>query len=1379
QLAAAAAAEAEENNAVEVRREKVSDVVSSESPDDVALPSEQKDDAEQNECAPVSTGEADSQEDKAQDGIAEQDSRQQEDMENQKSTSDTETTGAEDAAGSSTTAPSEVEEPKQPRASSPSAPSAKAASTPSPKASTSSSSNLMTYKTSSSTWLDPPTPSSSSRGPRWSKFRNSSPGWRGEDLEDFRHTLGAMQAVGIAREHTKKIFDAIAAVLHLRSVEFDSCCFLKTSSAGGNSTADADEQEGALDEGGTSAGASRNSKFLIRGGSSPSKLLMGGDQNYEEDEQDLTTHLGPPPNRLAGGGAASSLHSINKKLPTSASHPAAMNAGIMGTTGKGAGVAASLANGNASSTASSSSRVDLVTCKNPEQLQLVETLLGVQDLANALCHKVIGCRGEQVKSHLRLEQVLDNRDSLARHLYGLVFNDIVAQANACISCKSSSSSPNTERSASGGEDGRPECSLKTDDQQQQLPAPLQGSLFIGVLDIFGFECFLHNSYEQLCINYANERLQQFFNHFVFLLEESLYHREQVPWDPVDFPDNRLSLELLQEKVTGVFHVLDEECMVVRGSDQGLVNKLTKVHSDHPRFQVVKLDRSAFVVKHFAGDVRYSSHRFLDKNKDQLSVDLIQCIKSSHCSYISSLFHGDARYEAPIPGRKRKIKTISAEFRGQLQHLLEKIDLTDPHFVRCIKSNAENVSTTFHRRLVTEQLRYSGVIQVVQISRSGYPVRIPHRELWIDYRCVVPHAGIIERLGGVRVSLGLPGASSMNRDRDRVPLKKRITTLMDLACEKWQISTSTCSTTATGVSTSIEAGASKNAAQFQVGKTLVFFKKAAFAKLYRARAETRQTSAASIQNFLRMAVQRIAYLRVRFLMTKLQARVRGSQQRRRFRIALKEYRAAAKIQAFVRMSIVRGAYIHLIKSSAPLIQRCVRGLLGRQRVKRIKARQEELEKQRERQFRKPILPNGGDASSGGRHPAVGREQQLVVRAPPPFRFRATAPALSSSAVAPMIRAGEKAVATMRSSVETMLRTESPFVQPLNNNPRATIQSTSEYQMTQNQRGPQEVGAPATATSTVVTLADQEDEAYLRSAAPYHPKPNYDKLHQEHQAQESQSSSRSSFAFSNSCSEQHQQRKSYYSQPLGGGCPSTATPTTTSGNNLNNSMSSAGNGGGSSSTRSQTRVVIGTMSSGRAAARASAPAASTNNAGSGLLYPGGGPSSNMHQQEQARASTGSGGTSQGGLKNNNYSRAGSGMGPGGGITRTTAYTPRGNIVVPPQNMTRSAIAFTATSTALKTSTPRDLQGGIVLPRPTPTAGTPGVCSTSAQQLQASAKNNNNRMSPRDRAFIPGLRVSLNSPPVPPPGSMTWQQGPLQSASMVARPPGTRPMQHQGYK
>eukprot|EP00917_Polyrhabdina_sp_WS-2016_P014073 GHVP01030696.1.p1 GENE.GHVP01030696.1~~GHVP01030696.1.p1 ORF type:complete len:994 (-),score=202.52 GHVP01030696.1:71-3052(-) len=270
-------------------------------------------------------------------------------------------------------------------------------------------------------------------------------------------------------------------------------------------------------------------------------------------------------------------------------------------------------------------------------------------------------------------------------------------------------------------------------------------LFCGVLDIFGFECFEKNSFEQLCINFTNERLQQFFNVFIFKCEEELYAAEAIPWDPLDFPDNQDCVDLLMVPRNGLFAMLDEECIVPQGSDQGFCNKIKDKYKDHKRFGILKVKPDWFLINHFAGNVAYSSEQFLDKNRDTLSQDAEEAIKAAKNEFAADLFNNFLRQEEVEQSKKAKKKpTVSSEFKNQLNTLMASVNATDPHFIRCIKPNSKNCSDLFERISVVEQLRYGGVLQAVQVSRAGYPIRLGHKDFCLDYHHLCKNTKLITK-----------------------------------------------------------------------------------------------------------------------------------------------------------------------------------------------------------------------------------------------------------------------------------------------------------------------------------------------------------------------------------------------------------------------------------------------------------------------------------------------------------------------------------------------------------------------------------------------------------------------------------------------------------
>ncbi|CRG95016.1 myosin C, putative, partial [Plasmodium gallinaceum] len=319
-----------------------------------------------------------------------------------------------------------------------------------------------------------------------------------------------------------------------------------------------------------------------------------------------------------------------------------------------------------------------------------------EKLRDSLCYKTIIANGEHYKKPINSNIANDIRDALARAIYGCLFLKVVERTNESIGFIE------------------------------------DVNLFCGVLDIFGFESFPLNSFEQLCINYTNECLQQFFNNFIFKCEEKLYMEEGIKWNPLDFPDNKDCVDILESKPFGIFSMLDEECHIPSGKDKTFCSKIATKHLNNKRFKVVKTDSSSFIIIHFAGEVMYNSAGFLEKNKDQLSVDAQNILLQSENHYVATLFEKYLRRNID----KRRFVTVSSEFREQLNLLMKRIRETEPHFIRCIKPNSQNLPDMFDRISVNEQLKYGGVLQAIKVSRAGYPVRLSHADCVNDYKILL-------------------------------------------------------------------------------------------------------------------------------------------------------------------------------------------------------------------------------------------------------------------------------------------------------------------------------------------------------------------------------------------------------------------------------------------------------------------------------------------------------------------------------------------------------------------------------------------------------------------------------------------------------------------
>eukprot|EP01099_Mayorella_cantabrigiensis_P000735 TRINITY_DN1324_c0_g3_i1.p1 TRINITY_DN1324_c0_g3~~TRINITY_DN1324_c0_g3_i1.p1 ORF type:complete len:1073 (-),score=292.52 TRINITY_DN1324_c0_g3_i1:865-4083(-) len=331
--------------------------------------------------------------------------------------------------------------------------------------------------------------------------------------------------------------------------------------------------------------------------------------------------------------------------------------------------------------------------ENVDVLEIVAGLLKVapDQLASALTIRHLEMRGEIIAKMLKPSEVVDNRDALSKSVYAKLFEWLVVQINKVIE------------------------------------TPGQVANFIGILDIFGFENFAVNSFEQMCIDYANEKLQQHFNRHIFKLEQEEYEREKINWSKIIFNDNQPCIDLIekQNNPPGILSLLDEECRFPKSSDQTFLTKIATVHAKTPDFFKPKTHNNSFVLNHYAGQVEYQVEGFLEKNRDTLSPDLVKLMQASELQLIKDIFPVESESnKAPI--------TIGRNFKNQLISLTDTLSATAAHYVRCIKPNNLLVPSNLDDELVLAQLRYAGMLETIRIRKLGYPIRYPCDEFYKRY-----------------------------------------------------------------------------------------------------------------------------------------------------------------------------------------------------------------------------------------------------------------------------------------------------------------------------------------------------------------------------------------------------------------------------------------------------------------------------------------------------------------------------------------------------------------------------------------------------------------------------------------------------------------------
>ncbi|CAN1765909.1 XI-E [Linum perenne] len=311
----------------------------------------------------------------------------------------------------------------------------------------------------------------------------------------------------------------------------------------------------------------------------------------------------------------------------------------------------------------------------------------LKGLEDALCKRVMITPEEVIKRSLDPHSAAISRDGLAKTLYSRLFDWLVDKINNSI-----------------GQDPDSKC-------------------LIGVLDIYGFESFKTNSFEQFCINFTNEKLQQHFNQHVFKMEQEEYTKEQIDWSYIEFVDNQDVLDLIEKKPGGIIALLDEACMFPKSTHETFSNKLYQTFKAHKRFIKPKLSRTDFTIAHYAGEVQYQSEQFLDKNKDYVVPEHQELLGVSKCEFVAGLF-------PPPPeesSKSSKFSSIGSRFKLQLQQLMETLNSTEPHYIRCVKPNNKLKPAIFENVNIMQQLRCGGVLEAIRISCAGYPTRRPFFE----------------------------------------------------------------------------------------------------------------------------------------------------------------------------------------------------------------------------------------------------------------------------------------------------------------------------------------------------------------------------------------------------------------------------------------------------------------------------------------------------------------------------------------------------------------------------------------------------------------------------------------------------------------------------
>ncbi|KAJ7285580.1 myosin 5 [Mycena rebaudengoi] len=581
--------------------------------------------------------------------------------------------------------------------------------------------------------------------------------------------------------------------------------------------------------------------------------------------------------------------------------------------------------------------------------------------------KQITTRSEKIVTSLTAAQATVVRDSVAKFVYACMFEWLVAIVNESLA----------------GENG---------------DAADKAEMFIGVLDIYGFEHFQKNSFEQFSINYANEKLQQEFNSHVFKLEQEEYVKEEINWTFIDFSDNQPCINVIESRL-GVLALLDEESRLPSGSDSSFLQKLN-TQLLKPEFKDVykkpRFGNSAFTIAHYALDVTYEVEGFLEKNRDTVPDEQMALLASTKNPFLKEVLDaalnsakapespnpgssdsgsaGSRRSSViPDPGRQSFVGNTSTSgaaaagakragaatkkptqgsiFKASLITLMETLSVTNVHYIRCIKPNEKKRPWEFQPQQVLGQLRACGVLETIRISCAGYPTRWTYEEFAERYYMLVPSSD------------WQPLIHSMD-------LRRLCTTILEKTItdkDKYQNGLTKIFFRA-GMLASLEAFRSDrlNAMVTVVQKNMR--RRMAVKKYQKLRQSTikiqtwwrgimakrlvefirREASAKRLQTVARRYIQRKRFLDTKNAITLFQSRIRGIQARQRY-IHQRSFQAAVLLQSLLR-GVTSRHYFRADVKHVIYLQSCIRRRLAYRELKALKAEARSVNTYKEASYR---------------------------------------------------------------------------------------------------------------------------------------------------------------------------------------------------------------------------------------------------------------------------------------------------------------------------------------------------------------------------------------------------------------------------------------------
>nr|XP_023670818.1 unconventional myosin-XV-like [Paramormyrops kingsleyae] len=467
---------------------------------------------------------------------------------------------------------------------------------------------------------------------------------------------------------------------------------------------------------------------------------------------------------------------------------------------------------------------EMASVVSAKEIRVVAELLQIspEGLQKSVTFKVTETMREKIYTPLTVESAVDARDAVAKILYSLLFNWLTDRINA-------------------------------------LVYPRNESFSISILDIYGFEDLAFNSFEQLCINYANEYLQFFFNKIIFREEQDEYMREQIIWNEVPFSNNQDCIDLIASKPYGILRILDDQSCFPQATDHTFLQKCHYHHGNNPLYAKPKMPQPEFTIKHYAGKVTYQAHKFLDKNYDNVRQDVLDLFTQSKNRMVANLFlkhTGILARQRSLSGKSSTVSrrippsTVAAKFQQSLLELVDKMERCNPFFVRCIKPNNKKEPGVFDTELVSTQLRYSGILETIRIRKEGYPIRVPFRDFLNRYKALL----------GLRCPPPMDGENCVAMLKKLCLVKK---------------------------------------GEYQVGVTKIFMKEDLYQLLESKRDRVIHVAALTLQRYYRVFLLRKQFTSLRITVIRLQAHCRGFLVRMRI---VKMRRSLIRFRALVNVYV---------------------------------------------------------------------------------------------------------------------------------------------------------------------------------------------------------------------------------------------------------------------------------------------------------------------------------------------------------------------------------------------------------------------------------------------------------------------------------------------